>query len=380
MLAYMLCLAAAACHAWPSYGGLRDPDNCNPLAKDSHCPPDPAFAAKTSFHFDGAASFNQDFEKFWIVDDQTRQDRDNRLKFASDGNNGLEVRMTEPNQAPTLTSRQYLLFGKVTVKAKAAKGAGLVTTIVLKSDSGDEIDWEMLGAFQNQAQSNYYYNGQPLFNTYNTTYAISSSSYDDFHTYTVEWTDTFLKFSIDGAERRTWQPGEIPAEKWPQTPMRLQLGLWATSPSDDPGEIAWAGGVPAWSAQQQQQQPSDTAAFFHSVQVDDYAGWCDELEQGPPPVEYSYDGEMKKGWADVRVAGCRKRREPGVTAPSGTSSASSSSSSSASATMTGNNAEPTDKGDGSENPDDNEGSGAMVAPSAYLALIMAGIGCMLCFW
>ncbi|KAM3473712.1 hypothetical protein MY5147_004649 [Beauveria neobassiana] len=371
MLVYLLCLAAA-CHAWPSYGGLRDPSNCNPLAKDSHCPPDPAFAGKTSFNFDGA-SYNQDFEKFWIIDDQTKQDRDNRLKFAGDGN-GLEVRMTEPNQAPTLTSHQYLLFGKVTVKAKAARGAGLVTTIVLKSDSGDEIDWEMLGAFQNQAQSNYYYNSQPLFNTYNTTYAISSSSYDDFHTYTVEWTDKFLKFSIDGAERRTWQPGEIPAEKWPQTPMRLQLGLWATSPSDDPGEIAWAGGVPIWSSQA---SVAAAAAYFHSVQVEDYAGWCDEFEQGPP-IEYSYDGEMKKGWADVRVAGCRKRREPGVTAsppaPSGTSSASSS----ASATMT-DNAEPTDKGDGSDDPDDNEGLGAMVAPPAFLAL-MAGIGCMLCFW
>ncbi|KAH8714887.1 putative glycosidase crf1 [Beauveria bassiana] len=351
MLAYLLCLAAA-CHAWPSYGGLRDPSKCNPLAKDSRCSPDPAFAGKTSFNFDGA-SYNQDFEKFWIVDDQTKQDRDNRLKFAGDGN-GLEVRMTEPNQAPTLTSHQYLLFGKVTVKAKAARGAGLVTTIVLKSDSGDEIDWEMLGAFQNQAQSNYYYNSQPLFNTYNTTYAISSSSYDDFHTYTVEWTDKFLKFSIDGAERRTWQPGEIPAEKWPQTPMRLQLGLWATSPSDDPGEIAWAGGVPIWSSQA---SVAAAAAYFHSVQVEDYAGWCDEFEQGPP-IEYSYDGEMKKGWADVRVAGCRKRREPGVTASPPA---------------------PSDKGGGSDNPDDNEGLGAMVAPPAFLAL-MAGIGCMLCFW
>ncbi|KAK8140849.1 hypothetical protein G3M48_001618, partial [Beauveria asiatica] len=141
MLAYVLwCLAAACCHAWPSYGGLRDPSNCNPLAKDSHCSPDPAFAGKTSFDFD-AASYNQDFETFWIVDDQTKQDRENRLHFAGDGRNGVEVRMTEPGQAPTLTSHQYLLFGKVTVKARAAKGAGLVTTIVLKSDSGDEIDW-----------------------------------------------------------------------------------------------------------------------------------------------------------------------------------------------------------------------------------------------
>ncbi|KAJ2974208.1 hypothetical protein NQ176_g6176 [Zarea fungicola] len=151
-----------------------------------------------------------------MVDEQTQHDRD-RLRFNGESKS-LEISMSGQNQAPTLTSHQYLLFGKVTVKVKAAKGSGLVTTVVLKSDSGDEIDWavadggktkqEMLGAFENQAQSNYYYNGQPLFNTYNTTYSLASSSFDEFHTYTVEWTDEFLRFSIDGAERRTWRPGQ----------------------------------------------------------------------------------------------------------------------------------------------------------------------------
>ncbi|OAR03794.1 hypothetical protein LLEC1_04659 [Akanthomyces lecanii] len=385
MLAHVLCLVAA-CHAWPSYGGLRDPGSCNPLNKDSRtwfsyfesafahsllmhvsadCSPDSAFAGKSSFKFEGA-SYNEDFEKFWIVDDETKQDRD-RVKFG-DGN-GLQVSLTDQKQAPTLTSHQYLLFGKVTVRAKAAKGPGLVTTVVLKSDSGDEIDWEMLGAFQNQAQSNYYYNGEPLFNTYNTTYAISSSSYDDFHDYTVEWTDKFLKFSIDGAERKTWQPGEIPADKWPQTPMQVKLGIWAVEGYNDPGEISWAGGVPDWSRQ-------PFTAAFHSVEVEDYTGWCEQVDAGGP-VEYQYD-DKTESWADVRVAGCRERREPGITAPapSGTSSAPSS----ASATET-DNAEPTDNGDdnnGDGNPDDNEGAASILAPSAFLAFI-AGLGSMLFF-
>ncbi|KAJ3493178.1 hypothetical protein NLG97_g4895 [Lecanicillium saksenae] len=352
MLAYVLGLAVA-CHAWPSYGGLRDPGNCNPLAKDSHCSPDSAFAGKRTFHFEGA-EYNSDFERFWTVDNQTSQDR-GRLKFGND--NGLEVSLTEQKQAPTLTSHQYLLFGKVTVRLRAAKGFGLVSTVVLKSDSGDEIDWEMLGAYQNQAQSNYYFNGQPLFNTYNTTYPISSSSYEDFHTYTVEWTDKFLKFSIDGAERKTWQIGEIPAEKWPQTPMQVKLGLWAVEGYNDPGEIAWAGGVPDW-------RNKPFTASFHSVEIEDYTGWCEEVEAGP--VEYQYDDKMK-GWADVRVAGCRKRRAPGVTAPapSGTSFPTSST---ASATNPGN-AEPTNQGDNGDDSDDDEGSGRMLAPSVSLALI-----------
>lgn len=49
--------------------------------------------------------------------------------------------MWEAGQAPTLTSKDYLFFGKVTVELQAAKGKGLITAIVLKSDSGDEIDF-----------------------------------------------------------------------------------------------------------------------------------------------------------------------------------------------------------------------------------------------
>jgi beta-glucanase (GH16 family) len=33
------------------------------------------------------------------------------------------------------------LFGKVTVDVQAAEGQGVITKIMLKSDSGNEIDW-----------------------------------------------------------------------------------------------------------------------------------------------------------------------------------------------------------------------------------------------
>lgn len=49
--------------------------------------------------------------------------------------------MWQAGDAPTLVSRKYMLFGKVSVTVKAAKGRGIVTAITLKSDSGDEIDW-----------------------------------------------------------------------------------------------------------------------------------------------------------------------------------------------------------------------------------------------
>lgn len=225
----------------------------------------------------------------------------------------------------------------------------------------------MLGAFENQAQSNYYYNGQPLFNTYNTTYSLASSSFDKFHTYTVEWTDEFLRFSIDGAERRTWQSGEIPTDRWPQTPMQVKLGVWAVESFNDPGEIAWAGGVADW-------RRGPFTAAFQSVEIEDYTGWCEEVDAGP--VEYQYDGEAK-GWADVRVAGCRKRRAPGVTAPAeGTSS--SPPFPTTSATGMGS-AEPTDHdGTGNGNAEnENESSSSMLLPSISL-VALAGWWALAC--
>jgi hypothetical protein len=54
---------------------------------------------------------------------------------------GAAFTIWQDGQAPTLTSNKYFLFGKVSVGVQAAKGPGLITAIVLKSDSGDEIDW-----------------------------------------------------------------------------------------------------------------------------------------------------------------------------------------------------------------------------------------------
>lgn len=102
------------------------------------CPPDPAFACSTLFDFT-TAGWNSNFEAFWSIDDDTARDN-KRIDFNTDGK-GASFEMREAGQAPTLTSHKYIFFGKVTVEVQAAQGAGLVTAIVLKSDSGDEIDW-----------------------------------------------------------------------------------------------------------------------------------------------------------------------------------------------------------------------------------------------
>lgn len=102
------------------------------------CPPDPAFAGQASFDF-SSASWDDGLLDFWGVDDATADDK-KRLDFDTDGN-GVAMGMWKTGDAPTLVSNKYLLFGKVSVTLQAAKGNGLITAVVLKSDSGDEIDW-----------------------------------------------------------------------------------------------------------------------------------------------------------------------------------------------------------------------------------------------
>ncbi|KAG5913644.1 hypothetical protein E4U53_004820, partial [Claviceps sorghi] len=118
---------------------LKDLASCDPLRKDMHCPPDPAFASQTSFDFTSSGWDDAHFADFWTVDDSTAQDR-KRLDFGADGS-GLAMGVFKAGDAPTLVSNKYLLFGKVSVTMQAARGRGLITAMVLKSDSGDEIDW-----------------------------------------------------------------------------------------------------------------------------------------------------------------------------------------------------------------------------------------------
>ncbi|KAL7960693.1 glycoside hydrolase family 16 protein [Trichoderma compactum] len=295
--------------ALPVLASLKDLSQCDPLKKDAHCPPDPGFASKTSFDFT-KATWNDQFTSFWTVDSSTQQDK-RQLTFNNTDGEGASFNIWQDSQAPTLTSNKYLLFGKVSVEVQAVKGPGIITAIVLKSDSGDEIDWELLGAFENQAQTNYFYDGQPLFNTYNTTYHLDTSSFASTQKYGIEWTPTNLSFSINNIIRKSWHIGDIPAYKWPQTPMQVKLGIWAVSNSSDPGTVVWAGGLPNWTSHDADKNPY--SAYFKTVELEDYTGGCNETAKGAN-VEYLYD-ERTTGWQDIEIKGCVKRSTPGAYPP-----------------------------------------------------------------
>lgn len=73
--------------------------------------------------------------------DEVTAEKHERVELVADDEKGVTLSLSEAGQGPSLFSDRYLFFGKVTVEAQAAQGQGIVTAIVLKSDSGDEIDW-----------------------------------------------------------------------------------------------------------------------------------------------------------------------------------------------------------------------------------------------
>ncbi|WYZ34040.1 hypothetical protein EsH8_I_000316 [Colletotrichum jinshuiense] len=255
---------------------------CNPVKGDV-CPANPAFGGDASFDFRTAKSI-KDLESFFVVDDGVKFNS-KVMSFSAD--TGAQMTIFEENNAPTLTSKNYLFFGKVEVELQAAPGRGIVSSIVLQSDALDEIDWEFVGADQNHVQTNFYALGV---NDYTRAryYETPFNPMTSFHTYTIEWTKESIVFSIDGKVYRTATPAE---GNYPQTPMQLKLGTWVGGKGTAQGTIDWAGGLAEWDK-------APFAGYYRSLKVWDYAGGD---KAGAKQYEYSKGSDGK--WQSIQVIG-----------------------------------------------------------------------------
>jgi beta-glucanase (GH16 family) len=135
---------------------------------------------------------------------------------------------------------------------QAAPGVGIISSAVLISDDEDEIDWEFsgnnFGYATGKVQTNYF--GKGVTGTYDRgTLPSVDSPQTLMQTYSLDWSPTTLTWSIDGAVVRTLLAADANNydHQYPQTPMRLQLGLWnGGDPSNAAGTIQWAtGGAPS---------------------------------------------------------------------------------------------------------------------------------------
>ncbi|KAF1919429.1 concanavalin A-like lectin/glucanase domain-containing protein [Ampelomyces quisqualis] len=200
--------------------------DCNPMEKE--CPNDPAMPA--TFETDFKAG--KDAVKGWK---QTA----GSLTY---GPKGAEFIVAKPGDAPTIQSEGFLHFGYVEVKMTAAKGQGIISSIVLQSQDLDEVDWEWIGGQEGKVQLNYFGKG----NT--TTYdrmieAPVATTQTETHTYALNWTAEAITWIIDGEPKRTLKYADANGGKtFPQTPCNVRLGNWPGGDSKDKGTVEWAGG------------------------------------------------------------------------------------------------------------------------------------------
>lgn len=199
---------------------------CNPL--NSTCEADPAFGTDFNFVFNATPA-----EAAW----------ENHVGKVTYGDEGAEFTINKQGDSPTIRSKFYIFFGRVEVWWKVAPGQGVISSLMLLSDDLDEIDWEFLGGDGKHVETNYFGKGVGNY-TWMREYEIAGGTTEDYHNYTIDWTKEALDWHIDGQHVRhltiedannTWS--------FPQSPMRVSLGIWAGGdPTMPQGTIEWAGG------------------------------------------------------------------------------------------------------------------------------------------
>ncbi|KAF2715443.1 glycoside hydrolase family 16 protein [Pleomassaria siparia CBS 279.74] len=200
---------------------------CNPTEKE--CPNNPAMAATLETNFKAGA----DSVKGWK---QTA----GKLEYVEAG---ADFTLAAKGDAPTIQTEGYLHFGLIEVKARAAAGQGVISSIVLQSEDLDEVDWEFIGGVPTEAQMNYF--GKGNVTTYDRmTKAPVATPMDTFHTYALNWTAESLTWIIDSVPVRTLNFADANGGKnYPQTPSTVRIGIWAGGdPANSKGTIEWAGG------------------------------------------------------------------------------------------------------------------------------------------
>ncbi|KAK4102297.1 glycoside hydrolase family 16 protein [Parathielavia hyrcaniae] len=224
-------VSAAALLAWSAFVGhaaAQVTTDCFPM--NETCPPNPGFGMAYNFNFNMTPDVN------------TWKTKVGPVTYSPDA--GASFKITNMGDSPTIVTTFYYFWGRTEVIMKAAKGTGVISSIMMLSDNLDEIDWEFFGSNSTVAQSNYFGKGEIPEVADAGYHVIPGNVQDDYHNYTTVWTKDFLDFYVDGDKVRRLVPEDANNTYWyPQTPMRLFLGIWAGGdPRLPKGTREWAGG------------------------------------------------------------------------------------------------------------------------------------------
>ena len=243
---------------------------CQPL-NTTNCPADPAFGTDYLFNFNVTPSTS-----FWETTAGT-------VSYTND--TGAAFTISKQGDSPTIRTNFYIFFGRTEMWIKAAGGTGIISSVMYLSDDLDEIDWEFMGGNASYVESNYFGKGRQDY--HNAIYhPVSGGILDDYHNYTTDWSSTSLDFYVDGSKVRTLLPADANStNNYPQTPMRVSVGIWAGGdPTLPQGTRDWAGGDTDYTK-------GPFTMYLRSCQVTDYSTGKD----------YSY-GDFSGTWESIVIA------------------------------------------------------------------------------
>ncbi|KAJ9131623.1 Concanavalin A-like lectin/glucanase [Pleurostoma richardsiae] len=277
-----LCASAVALLATLRHATAQVTTDCFPL-NTTNCPADPAFGMDYNFVFNATPASGT-----WETTAGT-------VDYSSA--DGAQFTINQQGDSPTLRSQFYFFFGRVEIWMKAAPGTGIISSMMLLSDDLDEIDWEFMGGNTTHAETNYFGKGVQDFHNA-IYYPVDGGVQDDYHNYTLDWTNTSLTFYIDGSSVRTLLPKDANNTLYyPQTPMRLSLGIWAGGdPTLPEGTRQWAGGDTDYSK-------GPFTMYVKSARITDYN----------QAKEYSY-GDTTGSWESIKLVAGNSTAHDAITA------------------------------------------------------------------
>lgn len=240
--------------------------DCQPLNR-TDCPADPAFGTSHLFNFNATPSYDLWETTVGSVD------------YNADTGAGFSVK--KQGDSPTIRSKFYIFWGRYEISLKVAPGTGIISSLMLLSDDLDEIDIEFMGANATQVTTNIFSKGDEEDHSFGKEHVMAGGNQGDYHTYIVDWTKDRLEWSIDGNVIRTLAYNDAKnGDKFPQTPMRMNIGIWAGGdPSLPPGTIEWAGGKTDYAK-------GPYTMFVKSIKMEDYTKGAKEYSYGDKTGSY----------------------------------------------------------------------------------------------
>ncbi|KAI9045436.1 putative extracellular glycosidase [Aspergillus affinis] len=137
---------------------------------------------------------------------------------------GADFSIASKGYSILLVSNFYIFFGVMEAHVKMAKGAGIISSVILQSDDLDEIDWEWVGYNTSSVQSDFFCKGNTATSDRGAFHAVDNAD-TEYHNYTSYWAQDRLEWWIDGSLVRTVNfsdPLAAYGKNYPQSPCQVK--------------------------------------------------------------------------------------------------------------------------------------------------------------